>query len=408
MASEDDRYFSRKELAKGSRVLPEIDESYLSISVDRLDGGAPCKLDVDERWIIDPRMLLVGSKLGEGAHGKVYEGKYRDLSVAVKIIQVGDTPEDVAKARSRFVREVAMLSKVQHKNLVKFIGACEEPMVLVTELLSGNSLRKYLVNLRPHRMELEQAITFALEIAQVMDCLHANGIIHRDLKPDNLLLTADQKSVKLADFGLAREESVTEMMTAETGTYRWMAPELYSTVTLRNGEKKHYNQKVDVYSFAIVLWELLTNRMPFEGMSNLQAAYAAAFKNVRPSHPESEKLPEELVFILQSCWAEDPSVRPNFAQVVRMLTAFLFSLPGPQRAPPKQIIVSKNFGGKDLSPSPSPSPGGSNSTSRMETPMSAAGSSSSVAGNGSLSTKHSRLFQCFGQCFLSGAPGSLH
>lgn len=128
---------------------------------------------------------------------------------------------------------------------------------------------------------------------------------------ENLLLTVDHKTVKLADFGLAREESLTEMMTAETGTYRWMAPEvdswtpvlinifsipflisygyttylslsflwqLYSTVTLRHGEKKHYNHKVDAYSFAIVLWELVHNKLPFEGMSNLQAAYAAAFK----------------------------------------------------------------------------------------------------------------------------------
>lgn len=132
---------------------------------------------------------------------------------------------------------------------------------------------------------------------------------------DNLLLTANKKRVKLADFGLAREESVTEMMTAETGTYRWMAPEvclflliinklmfkfiqsnldsrfvykilpqLYSTVTLRRGEKKHYTNKVDVYSFGVVLWELLTNRMPFEGMSNLQAAYAAAFKVTNKTH----------------------------------------------------------------------------------------------------------------------------
>lgn len=121
-------------------------------------------------------------------------------------------------------------------------------------------------------------------------------------------MTADHKTVKLADFGLAREESLTEMMTAETGTYRWMAPEvgtlsfksihlfliisllyrkincvwwqLYSTVTLRHGEKKHYNHKVDAYSFAIVLWELIHNKLPFEGMSNLQAAYAAAFKVV--------------------------------------------------------------------------------------------------------------------------------
>lgn len=68
--------------------------------------------------------------------------------------------------------------------------------------------------------------------------------------------------------------------------------QLYSTVTLRQGEKKHYNNKVDVYSFGIVLWELLTNRMPFEGMSNLQAAYAAAFKV--PKKPS-------MIFLLNRC-----------------------------------------------------------------------------------------------------------
>ncbi|CAM8935924.1 unnamed protein product [Rhodiola kirilowii] len=102
-------------------------------------------------------------------------------------------------------------------------------------------------------------------------------LMYRDLKPENLLLSADQKTSKLADFRLAREETLTEMMTAETGTYHWMAPELYSTVTLRQGEKKHYNNKGDAYSFAIVLRELLHNKLPVEGMSNLQAAYAAAF-----------------------------------------------------------------------------------------------------------------------------------
>ncbi|KAH6757161.1 Protein kinase superfamily protein [Perilla frutescens var. hirtella] len=285
----------------------------------------PVELCIDEKVLVDPKSLFVGSKIGEGAHGKVYQGRYGDRIVAIKVLNCGNTSEERTVLESRFAREVTMMCKVKHENLVKFIGACKEPlMVIVTELLPGMSLRKYLGSLRPKQLDLPVALNFALDIARAMDCLHANGIIHRDLKPDNLLLTADQKSVKLADFGLAREETVTEMMTAETGTYRWMAPELYSTVTLRQGEKKHYNNKVDVYSFGIVLWELLTNRMPFEGMSNLQAAYAAAFKQERPALPEDT--PAELAYIIQSCWVEDPNMRPSFSQIIRMLNEFLFTL----------------------------------------------------------------------------------
>ncbi|KAL1808094.1 hypothetical protein DCAR_0727494 [Daucus carota subsp. sativus] len=283
---------------------------------------------IDERVLVDPKLLFIGSKIGQGAHGKVYEGRYGDQIVAIKVLNRGSNPEEKDALESRFAREVNMMSRVKHDNLVKFIGACKDPlMVIVTELLPGMSLRKYLLSIRPNQLDLHMALSFSVDIARALDCLHANGIIHRDLKPDNLLLTANQKSVKLADFGLAREETVTEMMTAETGTYRWMAPELYSTVTLRQGEKKHYNNKVDVYSFGIVLWELLTNRMPFEGMSNLQAAYAAAFKQERPSLPED--ISPELAFIVQSCWVEDPNMRPSFNQIIRMLNAFLFTLPPP-------------------------------------------------------------------------------
>ncbi|XP_059668131.1 serine/threonine-protein kinase STY13 [Cornus florida] len=286
------------------------------------------QLTIDESLLVDPKLLFIGSKIGEGAHGKVYEGRYGNQIVAIKVLNRGNTSDERASLENRFAREVTMMSRVKHENLVKFIGACKDPlMVIVTELLPGMSLRKYLVGIRPNQLDIRVALSFALDIARAMDCLHANGIIHRDLKPDNLLLTANQKSVKLADFGLAREESVTEMMTAETGTYRWMAPELYSTVTLRQGEKKHYNNKVDVYSFGIVFWELLTNRMPFEGMSNLQAAYAAAFKQERPSLPED--ISPDLAFIIQSCWVEDPNMRPSFSQIIRMLNAFFFTLKPP-------------------------------------------------------------------------------
>ncbi|KAI4318946.1 hypothetical protein MLD38_032599 [Melastoma candidum] len=291
-------------------------------------AASPAQSLIDESLLVDPKLLFIGSKIGEGAHGRVYEGRYGDRIVAVKVLNCGSTLEERTTLENRFAREVNMMSRIKHENLVKFIGACKDPlMVIVTELLPGMSLRKYLTSIRPRVLDLDVSIKFALDIARAMDCLHANGIIHRDLKPDNLLLTANQKSVKLADFGLAREESVTEMMTAETGTYRWMAPELYSTVTLRQGEKKHYNNKVDVYSFGIVLWELLTNRMPFEGMSNLQAAYAAAFKQERPTLPED--ISPDLAFIIQSCWVEDPNMRPSFSQIIRMLNTYLFTLVPP-------------------------------------------------------------------------------
>ncbi|KAE8670308.1 non-specific lipid-transfer protein-like isoform 1 [Hibiscus syriacus] len=308
------------------------EEETRNVVVSNGSMTAAQELTFDQNLLIDPKLLFIGSKIGEGAHGKVYEGRYGARIVAIKVLHQGRTAEERAALKSRFVREVNMMSRVKHDNLLKFFGACKDPlMVIVTELLPGMSLRKYLVSIRPKVLDLRVALNFALDIARAMDCLHANGIIHRDLKPDNLLLTANQRSVKLADFGLAREETVTEMMTAETGTYRWMAPELYSTVTLRRGEKKHYSNKVDVYSFGIVLWELLTNRMPFEGMSNLQAAYAAAFKQERPSLPDD--ISPELAFIIQSCWVEDPNMRPSFSQIMRMLNAFLFTLTPPPSIP---------------------------------------------------------------------------
>ncbi|KHN19687.1 Serine/threonine-protein kinase HT1 [Glycine soja] len=172
--------------------------------------------------------------------------------------------------------------------------------------------------MRPKCLDMPVAVGFALDIARAMECLHSHGIIHRDLKP---------------------EKSPRQMMTAEMGTYRWMAPELYSTVTLRQGEKKHYNHKVDAYSFAIVLWELIHNKLPFEGMSNLQAAYAAAFKNTRPS---AEDLPEELALIVTSCWKEEPNDRPNFSQIIQMLLQYLSTISPPEPVVPLQITSSEN------------------------------------------------------------------
>ncbi|MCL7021707.1 hypothetical protein MKW94_014572, partial [Papaver nudicaule] len=260
-----------------------------------------------------------------------------------------------------------------------FIGAAVEPeMMIVTEIMRGGSLQKYLRNMRPRCPDLRQSISFALDISRGMECLHSNDIIHRDLKPANMLLTEDCMKLKLADFGMAREKTAGEVMTCEAGTYKWMAPEvqihsnstslllsnmyhvgnlfiavlspssldtptlnqLYSKEPFERGRKKHYDHKVDVYSFSIVFWELLTNCTPYKGMSNMQAAFAVASKNVRPN---IEKLPKEFVSLVESCWAEDPRTRPEFTEISIILSHYLKSITStPHLAPLEQAVQPKS------------------------------------------------------------------
>jgi serine/threonine protein kinase len=118
-----------------------------------------------------------------------------------------------------------MLANLKHPNIVRFIGACRKPMVwcIVTEYAKGGSVRQFLTRRQNRAVPLKLAVKQALDVARGMAYVHALGFIHRDLKSDNLLISAD-KSIKIADFGVARIEVQTEGMTPETGTYRWMAP----------------------------------------------------------------------------------------------------------------------------------------------------------------------------------------
>ncbi|KAG7037932.1 Serine/threonine-protein kinase STY17 [Cucurbita argyrosperma subsp. argyrosperma] len=141
-----------------------------------------------------------------------------------------------------------------------------------------------------------------------MNYLHQKNIIHRDLKAANLLLDEDGV-VKVADFGVARVQSQSGVMTAETGTYRWMAPEVI--------EHKPYDHKADVYSFGIVLWELLTGQLPYDNLTPLQAAMGVIQKGLRPKIPRHAN--PMIVDLLERCWRQDPSLRPEFSEVTKLL-----------------------------------------------------------------------------------------
>ncbi|KAL2649478.1 hypothetical protein R1flu_017606 [Riccia fluitans] len=264
-----------------------------------------------EDWTIDLRRLSMGPPFAQGAFGRLYKGSYNGEDVAVKILE---RPEnDLQRSllmETQFAKEVTMLAKAKHQNVVRFIGACRKPMVwcIVTEYARGGSVRSFLSRRSSRSIPLKLAVKQALDVARGMEYLHSLDIIHRDLKSDNLLIATD-KSIKIADFGVARIEVQTEGMTPETGTYRWMAPEMI--------QHRQYNHKVDVYSFGIVLWELITGFLPFQNMTAVQAAFAVVNRGVRPSIPAD--CPPALVDIMCRCWDTNPECRPSFSHVVRLL-----------------------------------------------------------------------------------------
>eukprot|EP00250_Pteridium_aquilinum_P003217 c13534_g1_i1 orf=525-2174(+) len=265
-----------------------------------------------EKWMVDLSQLLLGERFAYGNHSRIYHGMYKDSPVAVKVIRQPDA--DVLQAERLeqvFTNEVTMLSISHHRHIIKFVAACKKPPVLcvITEYLSGGSVRSFLHKREGKPLPIRQVLHMALNIASGMEYLHMKGVIHRDLKSENLALGEDG-CVKILDFGVSCFESHCDYKADDPGTYRWMAPEMLS--------HKPYTKMVDVYSFGIVLWELLTARVPYEEMGAVQAAFCVIHKNLRPSIP-SDCVPA-LEELMCSCWSKEPKERPEFWQIMRSLT----------------------------------------------------------------------------------------
>ncbi|KAL5769102.1 hypothetical protein ACOSQ2_015885 [Xanthoceras sorbifolium] len=306
----NDNYSIAHSVNHRGRVTHALSDDALARAL--MDSNSPTEgLENFDEWTIDLRKLNMGPAFAQGAFGKLYRGTYNGEEVAIKILERPvNNLEKAQLIEQQFQQEVMMLATLKHPNIVRFIGGCRKPMVwcIVTEYAKGGSVRQFLTKRQNRSVPLKLAVKQALDVARGMAYVHGLGLIHRDLKSDNLLIFGD-KSIKIADFGVARIEVQTEGMTPETGTYRWMAPEMI--------QHRPYTQKVDVYSFGIVLWELITGLLPFQNMTAVQAAFAVVNKGARPIIP-NDCLPA-LGEIMTRCWDANPNVRPPFSEVVRML-----------------------------------------------------------------------------------------
>ncbi|RZC80351.1 hypothetical protein C5167_042924 [Papaver somniferum] len=323
-----------------------------------------------EEWTADLSQLFIGNKFASGAHSRIYRGIYKQRAVAVKMVRVPNQDEETRDLlEKQFTSEVALLSRLLHPNIVQFIAACKKPPVycIITEYMSQGTLRMYLNKKHPYSLSTETILRLALDISRGMQYLHSQGVMHRDLKSNNLLLN-DEMRVKVADFGTSCLETQCRASKGNMGTYRWMAPEMI--------KEKPYTKKVDVYSFGIVLWELTTALLPFQGMTPVQAAFAVAEKTFRlvsyqcqfalnlvwkdvcqrlfffPSFVSQKARPPlpancqpALANLIKRCWASNPSKRPDFTYIVSVLENYdacvKDGLPLPSHSSGQNVILDR-------------------------------------------------------------------
>ncbi|TDH05583.1 hypothetical protein EPR50_G00123880 [Perca flavescens] len=242
--------------------------------------------------------LLFYENCGGGSFGSVYRALWisQDKEVAVKKLLKID-------------KEAEILSVLSHKNIIQFYGAVlESPNYgIVTEYASAGSLYEYLSSEQSEEMDMEQVMTWAIQIAKGLHYLHAEApvkVIHRDLKSRNVVMTAD-KVLKICDFGASKFLSHTTHMTV-VGTFPWMAPEVIQSLPV--------SETCDTYSYGVVLWEMLTREVPFKGFEGLQVAWLVVEKQERLTIPTS--CPASFAELMRKCWQADPKERPQFKQVL--------------------------------------------------------------------------------------------
>mmetsp|Transcript_78686 Transcript_78686/g.208843 ORF Transcript_78686/g.208843 Transcript_78686/m.208843 type:complete len:342 (-) Transcript_78686:61-1086(-) len=289
---------------------------------------------LDSGAVLDPSDVTYGRMVGSGSTAEVFEGTFGSKPVAIKRIMKTFQCMTGKEARE-LSRELAILKSVSHPSLVYCYGVLPtDPVEILTEYCAGGTCFALFhegcegcdANSEADD-EAETELTWAqklqifVDTAEGMSYLHGlmPQIIHRDLKSLNMLLVEALKDasqvprVKLCDFGIARLKDHEDVqMTKDVGTYNWIAPEVLSNSI--------YDEKVDVYSFGMILFEGSSGELPFEDEED---GWEIIRRVKGGERPDLEALPPDcpkhLQKLLVACWAQDPKLRPDFQQILRDL-----------------------------------------------------------------------------------------
>ncbi|KAL6543525.1 hypothetical protein OROHE_010147 [Orobanche hederae] len=282
-------------------------------------------------------------ELGSGTFGTVYHGKWRGTDVAIKRINdrcFAGKPSEQDRMRDDFWNEAIKLADLHHPNVVAFYGVVldgpDGSVATVTEYMVNGSLRNALQKTE-RNLDKRKRLLIGMDVAFGMEYLHGKNIVHFDLKSDNLLVNLrdpHRPICKVGDLGLSKVKCQTLISGGVRGTLPWMAPELL------NGSSSLVSEKVDVFSFGIVMWELLTGEEPYADLHYGAIIGGIVSNTLRP--PVPEPCDPDWRALMERCWSSEPSERPNFTDIANELRAMATKLPPKAQAQAHQQFPSTN------------------------------------------------------------------
>ena len=322
---------SKKEFCRTPPVTDSLKREIGVVTTTPVHNRPPSSLLEVER-----DELEMSDRICSGGFSTVYKGEWRGTAIAVKVLrcEVGD------KAYSSLETELSVLSTLRHPRILTLMGVCrnlnaaEGTVALLMELMERGSLYSILHDStdNPHapRTNIER-LRLAVDVADGMRFLHYSNVVHRDLKSGNVLVGADGRA-KIADFGLSSYHQLARShVTNVMGTPAWSAPEVI------RGEEG-LTPACDVFSFGVILWELLTGKAPWAGKSTVQIIYMSMQGTPLTVPTGLCKEAPELATMIARCLDNRPERRPTFNDVSKFLSVLLTTAAAEKVAPPNVYI----------------------------------------------------------------------